>query len=117
MSPGWAAAASATRRASSALRLHAQVVGSEGTLSVFNPFSPQFGHRVRVETASGTRRERFSRRATYDYQLEAFAAAVEDGAPISTTAIDAIRTMELIDATYTAAGLAIRQPTPVPGPD
>jgi len=102
---------------SSVLRLHAQVVGSEGTLSVFNPFSPQFGHRVRVETASGTRRERFSRRATYDYQLEAFAAAVEDGAPISTTAIDAIRTMELIDATYTAAGLAIRQPTPVPGPD
>jgi predicted dehydrogenase len=94
------------------LRMHAEVVGSEGTLKVFNPFAPQYGHRVRIETASGTRREKFSRRATYDYQLEAFAAAVEDGAPFPTTAIDAIRTMELIDATYVAAGLPIRQPTP-----
>ncbi|HEX3793678.1 MAG TPA: Gfo/Idh/MocA family oxidoreductase [Acidimicrobiales bacterium] len=98
---------------SSLLRLHAAVVGSEGTLSVFNPFAPQFGHRVKIETASGTRKERFSRRATYDYQLEAFVAAVEDGAHFSTTASDAIRTMELIDAIYTSAGLGIRQPTPV----
>ena len=96
---------------SSVIRMHAEVVGSEGTLKVFNPFAPQYGHRVRVETASGTRREKFSRRATYDYQLEAFAAAVEDGAPFPTTAVDAIRTMELIDATYVAAGLPIRQPT------
>jgi predicted dehydrogenase len=101
---------------SSILRLHAEVVGSEGTLKVLNPFAPQYGHRVRVETASGTRREKFSRRPTYEYQLEAFATAVEDGAPFPTTAIDAIRTMELIDATYVAAGLPIRQPTPVPVP-
>jgi predicted dehydrogenase len=66
---------------------------------------------VRIENAAGTRKEKFSRRATYDYQLEAFAAAVEDGAPFPTTAVDAIRTMELIDATYVAAGLPIRQPT------
>jgi hypothetical protein len=97
----------------SVLRLHAQVIGSEGSLKVFNPFAPQYGHRVRIENASGTRREKFSRRATYDYQLEAFAAAVEDGAPFPTTAVDAIRTMELIDATYVAAGLPIRQPSEV----
>jgi len=97
----------------SVLRLHAAVVGSEGSLTVFNPFAPQYGHRVRIENAAGTRREKFSRRATYDYQLEAFAAAVEDGAPFATTAVDAIRTMELIDATYVAAGLPIRQPTHV----
>jgi predicted dehydrogenase len=97
----------------SVLRLHAEVIGSEGSLSVFNPFAPQYGHRVRIENASGTRREKFSRRATYDYQLEAFAAAVEDGAPFPTTAVDAIRTMELIDATYVAAGLPIRQPSKV----
>ena len=100
---------------SSLLRLHAQVVGSEGTLRVFNPFAPQFGHRVRITTASGTRKERFSRRATYDYQLEAFVAAVTEGAPFPTTASDAIRTMELIDATYVAAGLPPRQPTPTGG--
>ncbi len=96
---------------SSLFRMRAVVVGTEGTLNVLNPFFPQYGHRVRIETASGTRREKFSRRATYDYQLEAFAAAVEEGAPFPTTAIDAIRTMELIDATYVAAGLPIRQPS------
>jgi predicted dehydrogenase len=95
----------------SVFRRNAEVIGSEGRLKVFNPFAPQYGHRVRVETASGTRRERFSRRATYDYQIEAFAAAVEDRTPFPTTAVDAIRTMELIDATYVAAGLPIRQPT------
>ncbi len=97
------------------LHLHAEVTGTEGTLSVFNPFAPQFGHRVRVTTASGTRKERFSRRATYDYQLEAFARAVTDGDPFPTTATDAIRTMELIDGIYAAAGLPLRQPTPTGG--
>ncbi|HTU38200.1 MAG TPA: Gfo/Idh/MocA family oxidoreductase [Acidimicrobiales bacterium] len=98
---------------SSVLRLHAEVTGDDGKVSVFNPFSPQHGHRMKVTTALGTRKERFSRRPTYDYQLEAFVAAVEDGAPFPTTAADAIRTMELIDAIYTAAGLPVRQPTPV----
>jgi predicted dehydrogenase len=97
---------------SSLLRLHAEITGDEGKLSVFNPFSPQYGHRLKVTTGSGTRKERFSRRATYDYQLEAFAAAVEDGASFPTTSGDAIRTMELIDSIYTAAGLPLRQPTP-----
>jgi predicted dehydrogenase len=101
---------------SSVFRMHAEVTGSTGTLTVFNPFAPQYGHRVRVTTASGTRKERFSRRATYDYQLEAFVAAVEDQAPFPTTAIDAIRTMELVDGMYVAAGLPLRQPTP-PGGD
>jgi predicted dehydrogenase len=74
---------------------------------------------MKVTTSLGTRRERFSRRATYDYQLEAFVAAVEDGTSFPTTSVDAIRTMELIDAIYLAAGLPVRQPTPpgVPPPD
>jgi predicted dehydrogenase len=97
---------------SSVLRLHAEVTGDDGKVSVFNPFAPQHGHRMKVTTSLGTRKERFSRRPTYDYQLEAFVAAVEDGAPFPTTASDAIRTMELIDAIYTAAGLPVRQPTP-----
>ena len=65
---------------------------------------------MKVTTSLGTRKERFSRKATYDFQLEAFVAAVEDGASFPTTAADAIRTMELIDAIYTAAGLP-RAPT------
>jgi predicted dehydrogenase len=99
---------------SSVLRMHAQVTGGDGKISVFNPFAPHYGHRMKVTTSLGTRKERFSRKATYDFQLEAFAAAVEDGAPFPTTAIDAIRTMELIDSIYVAAGLPIRQPS-VPG--
>ena len=98
---------------SSVLRLHAEITGDNGKISVFNPFSPQYGHRMKVTTSLGTRKERFSRKPSYDFQLEAFAAAVEDGASIPTTAADAIRTMELIDAIYTAAGLPVRQPTPL----
>ena len=88
--------------------------GTTGRSPVFNPFAPQLlppheGHHRRW----APRKERFSRRATYDFQLEAFRAAVEDGAPFPTTAADAIRTMELIDAIYVAAGLPVREPTPV----
>ena len=96
---------------SSVLRLHAEITGDNGKISVFNPFAPQHGHRMKVTTSLGTRKERFSRKASYDFQLEAFVAAVEDGASFPTTAADAIRTMELIDAIYTAAGLPVRQPT------
>ena len=65
---------------SSVLRLHAEVTGDDGKVSVFNPFAPQHGHRMKVTTSLGTRKERFSRKPTYDFQLEAFVAAVEDGA-------------------------------------
>ncbi len=98
---------------SSVLRLHAEITGDNGKISVFNPFSPQHGHRMKVTTSLGTRKERFSRKASYDFQLEAFAAAAEDGASFPTTAADAIRTMELIDAIYSASDLPLRQPTPV----
>ncbi len=99
---------------SSVLRMHAQITGDNGKISVFNPFSPQYGHRMKVTTSLGTRKERFSRKASYDFQLEAFVAAVEKGASFPTTAADAIRTMELIDAIYSSADLPLRQPTPVP---
>jgi len=101
---------------SSILRMHVDVTGDSGKVSVFNPFGPQYGHRMKVTTTLGSRRERFSRKATYDFQLEAFVAAVEDGASFPTTATDAIRTMELIDSIYLAAGLPARQPTSPLGP-
>ncbi len=101
---------------SSVLRMHVEVTGDNGKISVLNPFAPQHFHRMKVTTNLGTRRERFGRKATYDYQLEAFVSAVEDGTSFPTTAADAIRTMELIDAIYLAAGLPVRQPTPPRGP-
>ena len=49
--------------------------------------------------------------ATYDFQLEAFARAVERGDAIVTGPDDAIANMVVIDAVYRAAGLEPRQPT------
>jgi predicted dehydrogenase len=63
---------------SSLLRLSAEVTGDDGKLTVFNPFAPQHGHRLKVTTKSGTRTERFSRKATTHSPLEAFSAAVEN---------------------------------------
>jgi predicted dehydrogenase len=113
LSDGGSAHIGCSMFSSSVLRMHAEITGENGKISVFNPFSPQYGHRVKVTTTLGSRKERFSRKASYDYQLEAFVAAVEEGAATPTTAVDAIRTMELIDSIYTAAGLPLRQPTPV----
>ena len=95
----------------SVLRLHARVRGEEGELHVFNPFAPQFGHRIRVVTASGRRVERVTLKPTYDFQLRAFAAAVNDGVPVLTPPGDAIANMAIVDDVYRAAGLEPRRPT------
>jgi predicted dehydrogenase len=95
---------------SSVLRMSARVVGTEGELRAFNPFAPQYLHRLRVRDRTGWRTERLTRRATYDFQLEHFVAAVLEGAPVTTTPEDAVGTMAVIDAAYEAAGLGIRAP-------
>ena len=93
------------------LRISAKVVGEHGELSVLNPVLPQMFHRLSVRSADGKRTERFSRRPTYAYQLDAFVAAVLRGEPVKTTPADAIENMTVIDAIYRAAGLPLRQPS------
>jgi predicted dehydrogenase len=93
------------------LDISAKVVGDQGELSVLNPAVPQLFHRLSVRTASDNRVERFGRRASYAYQLDAFAAAVLRGAPFPTTPQDAIENMTVIDAIYRKAGLPLRQPS------
>jgi predicted dehydrogenase len=93
------------------LRISAGVVGEHGELSVLNPVLPQMFHRLSVRSADGKRVERFSRRPTYAYQLDAFAAAVLRGEPVKTTPEDAVENMTVIDAIYRAAGLPLRQPS------
>ena len=93
------------------LRISAKVVGEHGELSVLNPVLPQMFHRLSVRSTDGKRTERFSRRPTYAYQLDAFAAAVLRGEPVKTTPADAVETMTVIDAIYRAAGLPLRQPS------
>ena len=65
----------------------------------------------RVRSSGGRRAERFGRRASYAYQLDAFASAVLRGAAVKTTPQDAVENMTVIDAIYTAAGMPLREPS------
>ncbi len=93
---------------STLLKIAVRVVGTEGSLEVFNPVAPQLAHRFRVRTSAGVRSERFSKRATYSYQLEAFVAAVTEGGPVATPPEDSVANMRVIDAVYAKAGLPLR---------
>jgi predicted dehydrogenase len=89
----------------------ASVVGDAGKLRVLSPAAPHLFPRLSIRSANGKRVERFSRRATYSYQLENFAAAVLRGEPVRTTPEDAVENMSVIDAVYRAAGLPVREPS------
>lgn len=93
------------------LRISLRVTGDRGELYVLNPLLPQLFHRFTVRSGGGKRVERFPRRATYAYQLDAFAAAVLRGEPVRTPPQDAIETMTVVDSVYRAAGLPVREPT------
>jgi predicted dehydrogenase len=93
------------------LQINARVVGEHGELRVLNPVMPQFFHRLAVRSSEGKRVERFPRRASYSYQLDAFVAAVLRGEPVRTTPEDAVENMIVIDAIYRAAGLPLRSPS------
>jgi len=86
----------------------ARVIGDRGELRL-NPLIPF--QRFTVRTAGGKRVERFTTRATYAYQLDAFADAILRGKPVKTTAHDAVENMTVIDGIYRAAGLPIRMPS------
>jgi predicted dehydrogenase len=96
---------------SSLIRISARVVGSSGSLSVLNPVMPSLFHRMVVRSSGGRRSERFPRRASYSYQLDAFAGAVLRGGPVLTSAGDAVENMSVIDGIYRAAGLSVRSPS------
>ncbi|EHB49747.1 Trans-1,2-dihydrobenzene-1,2-diol dehydrogenase [Mycolicibacterium rhodesiae JS60] len=86
----------------------AKVIGDRGELRL-HPVTPfqQFS----VRSADGKRTERFFKaRPTYEYQLEAFAAAALRGEPVKTSAAQAVENMTVIDAIYRAAGLPLREP-------
>jgi predicted dehydrogenase len=93
------------------LRISARVIGDRGELGVLNPVMPQLFHRLSIRSADGRRVERFPRRASYAYQLDAFAAAVLRGEAVKTTPEDAIENMTVIDAIYRTAGLPLREPS------
>ena len=93
------------------LQISARVIGEQGELRVLNPVMPSLFHRLTIRSPDGRRVESFSRRPTYAYQLDAFAAAVLRGEPVKTTPQDAVENMTVIDAIYRAAGLPLREPS------
>jgi hypothetical protein len=84
------------------------VTGELGEKHVINPTAPQIWHRMRVKVGGSTRTEKFSRRPTYEYQLDAFCAAVLRGEPTLTPPADSIANMRVLDDIYIAAGMTPR---------
>ena len=74
----------------------------------FNTTGPQIWHHMRVKVDGRSRTEKFPRRPTYEYQLEAFCAAVLRGEPTLTPPADSIANMRVLDAIYLAAGMTPR---------
>jgi predicted dehydrogenase len=93
------------------LSLSARVVGEAGELRVFNYLMPNAFHRLSVRSNGRVRRETVAGESTYVHQLRAFADAVRHGRSVPTDARDAVRTMNLIDDVYRAAGLRPRTGT------
>jgi predicted dehydrogenase len=91
-----------------------RMTGSRGEAFAPEFVRPHRGDTIEVTTGAGTRVEELGRRSSYTYQLEALAAHLRGGAPLPTDADDAVATMELVDATYRAAGM---QPRPRYAPD
>jgi predicted dehydrogenase len=73
-----------------------------------------FAHRGRLRATGAVQAdEQGGGESTYVYQLRAFAAAIDGGDPVPTSAEHAVVTMRLIDDAYRAAGLL---PRPADGP-
>ena len=85
-----------------------RLIGSRGQAFAPDFPRPHVDDRIEVTMPDGRRVEELGRRSSYTYQLDALAAHLRDGGPLLTDADDAVATMELIDETYRAAGLAPR---------
>lgn len=91
-------------------RASAKLIGDRGELRVLSPAAPQLFRRFSVRSADSKRVERFPARSSFEYQLDAFAAAALRGEPVKTTPEDAVENMTVIDGIYRAAGLPLREP-------
>jgi predicted dehydrogenase len=80
-----------------------------GEIRVLNPVVPQFFHSLKWrKTGDPWTKEKFPKKPTYTYQLEAFRDAVVEGKPFPTTTAEAVKNMKVVDAVYRAAGMEPR---------
>ncbi|MEM9729965.1 MAG: Gfo/Idh/MocA family oxidoreductase [Myxococcota bacterium] len=90
-------------------KVAARVTLESGEVRALNPIVPQFFHSLKWRRSGEPwTKERFPRKPTYAYQLEAFRDAVTDGSAFVTTTADSVKTMKVIDAIYRAAQLPLR---------
>lgn len=82
-----------------------RIVGTAGDLLVHDFIAPSSDDRLTVTTPSGETVEHLGTRASYSYQLEAFAAHVEGGDPLPFGPADAVANMGFVDEAYRAAGV------------
>jgi predicted dehydrogenase len=95
-------------RAEAKFKAFIKVIGSDGTMTVNNPIAPHLGNSIDLTIRGEITHEKFDRRPTYSFQLDAFIDCVENGTQPLTGAADAVKQMELIDWCYEAAGLKLR---------
>jgi len=77
--------------------------GDRGKVEVDNPIFPARGHSIRSWIDGIGRVETVAGQETYDHQLAAVVAALEDGRPLPTEGEDPVANMVAIDAIYAAA--------------
>ena len=90
-------------------RMSHRVVGTRGQAEIVDFVNPHIDDRLIVTTADGARVEQPGDDSSYTYQLRALTTAIRTGTPASTDAVDAVKTMAMIDHCYRALGLPLRQ--------
>lgn len=106
--PGGATGLSANSMVAEDYSFTLRIVGTTGDLLVHDFIRPSQDDRLTIRTAAGTTVEHLGTRASYTYQLEAFADHVLTGAALPFDSQDAVENMTLVDAAYQAAGLKPR---------
>lgn len=85
-----------------------RMLGTRGEVFVHNFIKPRDDDRLTITTEHGTTVEHHGTRASYTYQLEAFANHVQHAMPLPLNIEDAVANMALIDEAYRAAGMQPR---------
>jgi predicted dehydrogenase len=106
--PGGATGLSTNSMVAEAFSFTIGIAGTAGDLLVHDFIRPNRDDRITIRTAAGTIVEHLGTRASYTYQLEAFAEHVLRGTPLPFGVDDAVENMALVDAAYRAAGLSPR---------
>ncbi len=89
-------------------RADVHAICRDGQVRLDNFIFPHKGRLVATRDGAVVADEQGGGDSTYVYQLRAFAAAIAGGAPVPTSAANAVTTMRLIDDAYRAAGLLPR---------